>query len=349
MRQMTEKLVGFLALLLLVVVTSPGAQAADTAVDMETFDLEFTATDVAYEAINTQAGYQITMSLESQNGYLFGMYRQTLDWSEQDGITLTLHNESNDTTLLSLHLIDEDWNSITLPDGAIVLLQAEGEDDYIVVFTSDSTVVIPAGFQGNMMIPLDVTEGDFSSLQGFGLTFIPLDEAVVTLARFAFWSEEITQLRDSLGTATLQLQDHSICVPETGESMTVACVSGLTGNQEIVYSLVNPPLGATINQQGHIVVDDTVTASELIVKAEIDQQLYLETTLFLYTVWDVIPDDVALEDFTVLDPSNYATAGYYPLLTQATDYVGHIQMLGVGVGAIIFLTYTLWRRGTRKP
>lgn len=347
MKQINMYIVGLLVALGMTGGTS--VQAAETAVDINQFSMEITSTDVTYSEDKGTGYYTLAMDLEEQNGYLFGLYRQDLNWEGQAGTTLTLYNDSNDSLLLMLQLIDEDWQGIVLPDGTAVLLQEDGETGYTVVFASGGTIVVPAQFSGHVMIPHDTTSDDLSNLKGFGLTFIPLDESVLTIWDFTFWNEEVSQLSQSLQGVNLHLQDSFLCIPQTGEAMTVATTTGLGDEKDVVYTLVNPPLGATIDDDGRIIIDSTVTVAELVVRATVDQQLVLKTTLFLYTVWDSMPADMALEDFTILDPSYYSNQGHYSLIEQLSSHVYLLRIFCAGTGVVLLSSYVFWRRGSKKP
>lgn len=340
---------GILFALVLCVVTSLQVQATETGVDMSQFVMEITASDITYTVQSGDGAYEVTLAPNTMEGFLYGFYRQALDWQGEAGIALALTNDSEETLYLSVQLIDADWQGISLPEGTAVLLQGDGEEDYTVAFVSQDVFAVPAQFQGEIFLPLVAEDDILAALQGFGITFAPNGNTVVTLQGLTFWEDEIAQMQNTLGTATLQLQDSALCIPQLGENMTVATVVGVGSERHITYALANPTTGATIDQSGRIMVDATVDATELVVQATVDQQMVLETPLYLYTVWDIMADEDALEDFALLDQSNYSNKGNYPLIETITTYIFPLQIVCIGAGLLILATYVLWRRGARKP
>lgn len=341
----------WLVVVLVLVYCLPTAQAAysdiedaapQAAVDIDSFFLEITTDGVSYATINGADYHSICMEGED-GGYLYGFYRQNLDWSGQAGVCLTVSNDSESELRLVLQLMDADWQSIEIPDGTPVFLQETGAGDVVVAFASLGAVSVPAGFTGEVQVPLIGDDEILSSLEGLGFTFVPQGTSTATLYGITFWGEATALHYQSLGTLGIGIDDASLLIPQTGYSMTSVSVQGVLENQTVTYAISGTTTGVSVDEAGRVWVDATASTGTVTVQAVVDGQYVLEISLALTSVWDVKPEDMLLAEFTIIDPPGNAQPTYVQVFLWWTEHLTALRVLCILLGLALPCIYLWWR------
>ncbi len=323
------------------------SQESQDAIDITAFSLEITAQGVSYALFNGAEDYALCMDGE-EGGYLYGFYRQNLDWSGQTGVCLDLSNESAADLRLVLMLVDASWQSIEIPDGTPVFLKETGADDVVVIFSDDSTVTVPAGFVGQVQVPLIADDAILSTLEGLGFTFIPSGGSMLTLYDITFWSDATTAHHQSLGTLRVGLAEASLTIPQTGYSMTSITVQGADATDEITYAIADAAAGVTVDEAGRVWVDATASTGSVMVQAIINEQYVLGTPLTLTSVWDVKPEDMTLAEFTILTPPGNAQPVYVQVFLWWTERLTLLRVICILLGLALPCIYLWWRIEAKK-
>ncbi len=324
------------------------------AVDINDFNLEITSDGMAYSIISAIDSYTVAMTQQQdadgyESGYLYGFYRKSLDWSGQTGIAIGLINASESPLLIALQLTDAEWQSISVPDGTPVLLQPDGTTLQHVVFVADGMISVPAQFSGQVFVPLVSDDEILANLYGIGMTLIPQGTAACTFTQMEYWGEDIAAACTLLGDAQLTLADDALLIPQVGQSMTTASVLGEGEDFLVSYSLLSPPAGASIDSNGCILIDASVVSKSggVTVQATINGRLVLSQTLTLFTVWDIKPEDMALEEFALLAPSQSVRVADIPVIGWCATHPNWLYWMMIGVGLALLATYQRWRNGSK--
>ncbi len=318
-------------------------------VDISQFSLEITAQDVSYTTVYSTSAYTLRMQADGTEGFLYGFYRQSFDWSGQAGVALSLSNESEAVLYLGLQLMDANWQSVALPDQTPVFLQEAGQSYYTLAYISQGVVAVPAGFTGQVYFPLLAQDEVLCALQGVGLTFVPQGVAVCNITGLALWGAQAIAQYQEANAVSLQLAEDALVIPQVGQSMTYATVAGLSSTEGVVYTLLDAPSGTSIDAQGCIWIDPTAQSGVLTVQAVAEGQLALQAQLYLFSAQEVMPDETSLDQFAVLAPADSTLPQYLQPFLWAAARLPALRLTCVVVALALVGVYALWRRtGVKK-
>lgn len=321
---------------------------AFAAYDVKSLDFEWENQGCTLTTQQDDAGYTITLDPTDQNSYAYGFQRQILYWNDQDGLAVSITNDSENTAYLALQLSKENWDTLSYEEGTGVLLQ--NGDTYYLQYITNGVITLPPHFNGRVLLPfasLADSNEDLMALQGFAFTFSSSQTTRLTLSDLSFWEDGISSLLEQMSALSLHLSQEELLIPTIGETIGFATVTN-GETHEIDYMIEDIPAGIAIDQEGRIAIDNTCEVKEVTVIASIDQQVQLEETLILTTPWDIMPEDQTLEEFIILDPSNYSNIGLFALINVLSDYVHPTQRIIIGLWLLIGIQYFLWRRGSKK-
>lgn len=265
---------------------------------------------------------------------------------QQSSLLLTIKNDSKTPVRMNVEMIDAQGENHTVSDGCYVILRDKTTDTAL---TEQGCFVIPAGFAGELEVPLELlAEDGLDEIMGYGLVCVAEDQNTYRIDfKNAVIKEDGTDPKETAGlllNGPDEIRKAKVGESETQYSAETYNLFGERKKAAVSLSLKDDAEEIELTDEGWLIVKAGAKEEEITLVAQTVDGLKAEKKITLQSSWTESIHTENGYDASIASPQEIAPVDGKWAFLVTSKALNIVRVAGLLLVAAVLIYYIVIRR-----